>query len=196
MTIATTRSTRFLAGLSTLLLVLSIAFGVVLVVGAVAGFSPSGHEVAVHTDVATRHVADLPLGAMPRDHVDVAVRVRHATRSQIGWAAGRDLTPGIVVVTVLWLLRGLLRSVRDGDPFTPTNVQRLRALALVVIIGVPMAILIASLFASSLANSAGLHSAIRLSMPGNTLLGGLALFVLAEVFATGVRLRSDLEGTI
>ena len=33
-------------------------------------------------------------------------------------------------------------------------------------------------------------------MPGNAFLGGLAVLVLSEVFAQGVRMRDDLEGTV
>lgn len=197
MTHAPTRSTQFLTGLSTLLLVVSIGFGVFLLVGAVAGFGPNGGAVAIHTDVDTGRVVDLPRGAMPPDHVDVTVRVNDASRAQLRWAAARDLAPGAVVVAAVWLLRGLLRSVRDGDPFTETNVRRLRALALVVLIGVPLATFVSSLFAGELATSAGLNGpGIQLTVPGNALLGGLAIFVLAEVFAARVRLRDDLEGTI
>ena len=105
--------------------------------------------------------------------------------------------PGLVAIAASWLLRGLLLSVRDGDPFTRANVKRLRALAVIVLIGIPLAALVGSLFASALAGSAGLDGGgIQLTLPGNAALGGLATFVLAEVFAAGVRLREDLEGTV
>ena len=35
-----------------------------------------------------------------------------------------------------------------------------------------------------------------LSIPGNALLAGLGVFILAEVFAYGSRLREDVEATI
>lgn len=191
------RSTRFLTGLSTLLFVASIGFGVFLLAGAVAGFGPNGDEVAVHTQVAAESVAELPQGAVAPEDIEVTVRVPDATPEQHRLAAARDLAPGLVVVAVTWLLRGLLLSVRDGNPFAEVNVKRLRALALVVLVGVPVAGIIGSAFASELADSAGLDSAgVQLTMPGNPLLGGLALFVLAEVFAAGVRLRDDLDGTV
>jgi hypothetical protein len=194
---APTRSTQFLTRLSTLLLVASIGFGVFLLVGAVAGFGPSGDEVAVHSQVDAERAADLPEGTLSPDDIDVTVRVRDATREQLRWAGARDLAPVAVVVAAIWLLRGLLKSVRDGDPFTGANVRRLRALALVVLIGVPLSAFVGSHFAAELATSAGLDSpGTELTMPGNALLGGLATFVLAEVFAVGVRLRDDLEGTI
>jgi hypothetical protein len=34
------------------------------------------------------------------------------------------------------------------------------------------------------------------SLPGNLLLAGLGAFILAEVFAQGLRMREDLEGTV
>ncbi|MBV8691008.1 MAG: DUF2975 domain-containing protein [Actinobacteria bacterium] len=194
---AGTRPTRFLAALSTVLLVVAIAFGVFVFAGAVFGFGPNGHEVAAHAQVGAKQVVDLPNGAVAPEHVDVLVRVRHATHEQQRWAAARDLVSLALVIAILWLLRGLLRSVRDGNPFNDTNVIRLRGLALLVLIGVPVADLLSSTFAGELASSAGLTgSGTHLGMPGNALLGGLALFVLAEVFAAGVRMRADLEGTV
>jgi len=192
-----TRSTRFLTGLSTLLLVASIGFGIFLLAGAVVGFGPGGGEVAVHSQIEAGRVADLPDGAVPPDDVDVTVRVDDASRAQLRWAAARDLAPSAVVIAALWLLRGLLGSVRDGDPFAGANVRRLRALALVVLIGVPLAGFISSIFANELAASAGLDGGETLvTMPGGLFLGGIGAFVLAEVFAAGVRLRDDLEGTV
>ena len=192
-----TRSTRFLAGLATVLLVASIAFGLFLVVGAVTGFGPSGDDVAVHTRVEADRVVDLPDATVSPDEVDVVVRVREATTEQLRWAAARDLAPVVLVIATLWLLRGLLRSVRDGDPFTETNVKRLRTLGVVVLVGVPLANLISSLCATELANSAGFDGpGTSLTLPANAVLGGLAAFVLAEVFSHGVRLRLEQEGTI
>ena len=197
MTRTATRSTQFLSGLSTLLLVVSAGLSLFLVVGAVSGFGPNGHEVAVHSQVDAERVAGLPEGTVVPDKIDVTVRVRNATREQLRWAAGRDLVPALLVIAATWLLRGLLLSVRDGDPFIRANVKRLRALAGIVLVGIPVAALVGSLFASALASSAGLDGGgSRLTLPGNALLGGLATFVLAEVFAAGVRLREDLEGTV
>ena len=197
MTHTPSRSTRFLVGLSTLLLGLTIVFGAFLVGGAVAGFGPGGDEVAVHSRVDVERLAELPHDVVRPDTVDVTIRVRDASEKQIRLAAARDLAPGIVVGVAVWLLRGLLLSVRDGDPFIARNVRRLRVMALVVLIGVPLAAFVASLFASELASSAGLDSGgVQLSMPGNAFLGGLAVLVLSEVFAQGVRMRDDLEGTV
>jgi hypothetical protein len=192
-----TRATRFLTGLATLILIVSVAFGAFLLVGAIFGVGPNGHEVGVHTQLSSDHLTNLPRGALPPDHLDVLVRVRHATRSQIGWVAARDLAPGILVVAAVWLLRRLLRSVRDGDPFTATNVQRLRILGALILVGVPVVTLFSSWCASELATSTGLTGAgIQISIPGGGFIAGVGVFALAEVFAAGVRLQDDLEGTI
>lgn len=192
-----TRATNFLTGLSTLLLIVTIAFGAFVLVGAIAGFGPSGDEVAVHTKVDADRVTGLPPNTVSPNDIDVTVRVRDASTEQLRWAALRDLTPGILMVIALWLLRGLLKSVREGDPFTEQNVRRLRALGLVVLIGAPSAVFASSLFEHELSTSAGFDSAgTQLTMPSGALLGGLVAFVLAEVFAAGVRLRDDVEGTV
>jgi hypothetical protein len=192
-----TRSTRFLAGLATVLLIGAVIVGAVLLVGTIGGFGPNGHEVAVHTTVPASRVSRLPKSTVTASDVKVLVRVKHATKQQQRWASARDLVAVVLVGAILWLLRGLLRSVRDGDPFVDANVRRLRELALLVLIGIPVAGVLTSMFASQLADSAGLHSGgTQVSVPGNAFLGGLALFVLAEVFASGVRMRADLEGTV
>jgi len=174
-----------------------MGFGLFILVGAVFGFGAGGDEVAVHTLVDAHRVAELPTGAIAPDEIEVVVRVQDASLKQLRWFALRDLPSGIVVIALLWLLRGLLKSVRDGDPFTNANVKRLRALALIVLIGIPAADFLRSVFAGELAASAGLIGpGTQLTIPENAFLGGLAILVLSQVFAEGVRLRADLEGTI
>ena len=193
---APTRSTRVLAGLATVVLGLAVALAALALLGAVVGFSPVD-AVAARTQIDGRALAGLPAGVVPPDEVELTVRVADADREQLRWAAARDLAPIVLVVAVTWLLRALLRTVRDGDAFSEKNVGRLRALALLVLIGVPLASFVASIFAGELATSAGLVGpGTELALPGTALLGGLSILVLAEVFAAGLRLRTDLEGTV
>lgn len=121
--------TRFLAGLATVVLNLAVAVAALALVGAAVGFSPVD-AVAARTQVDGRSPADLPAGVVPPDQVELTVQVRDAGREQVRWAAARDLAPIALVVAVTWLLRALLRAVRDGDAFSEKNVGRLRALAL------------------------------------------------------------------
>ena len=191
------RSSVFLTGLATFLLVLSAGFGLFILGGALFGFGVGGDDAAVHAVVAADRVADLPAGTIAPDEVEIVVRIRDASTEQLRWFAVRDLPGGLVVVAILWLVRGLLKSVRDGDPFIKTNVKRLRALAVVVLVGIPLAEFLKSVFAGELAATAGLIGPpTQLSLPSQVLLGGLAILVLSEVFAEGIRLRDDLAGTI
>lgn len=193
----TTGPTKFLTGLATLMLIVAAGFGLYLLVGAAFGVGPDGHDVGIHTRVAGSRLTGLPQRSLPPNDLDVIVRVSDASSSQIRWVAARDLAPGALIIGALWLLRGLLVSVRDGVPFTETNVRRLRALGLIILVGVPLATLFSSWCASELAATAHLPSkGLQLSMPGGAFVGGLGVFVLAEVFAAGVRLRDDLEGTV
>jgi hypothetical protein len=188
--------TRFLANLSTLALVLGLAFAAFTLLGAAVGLAPFD-TVAVRTRVDADRFTPLPPGVLAPDHALLTVRVPDATREQLRWAAARDAAPVVVVLAAIWLLRGLLRSVGDGEAFTAANIVRLRSLALVVLIGVPLAGFVASIFAGELAASTGVDGpGTQLALSANALLGGLAILVLAEVFAAGVRLRSDLEGTV
>ena len=41
----------------------------------------------------------------------------------------------VLIVAGLWLLRAFLRSVLDGDPFGARNVQRLRAIGFLLVVG-------------------------------------------------------------
>jgi hypothetical protein len=102
---------------------------------------------------------------------------------------------------VLWLLRGLARSVRQGDPFDADNVRRLRGIGSVLVFGgllveILNASLRAQLWDSLPPGGYGDIGTEGFGLPGNMLLAGLGAFILAEVFAHGLRMREDLEGTV
>lgn len=130
--------------------------------------------------------------------VPVTIRIRDADTRQLALSLGRDAAPMVLIVAFLWLLRNLLRSVVDGDPFTAANVRRLRTMGMLLAVGVPLGSVASNMFEQGLASTApaaaDLGSVFSLSFGGP--LAGLGLFVLAEVFARGVRLRDDVEGTV
>jgi hypothetical protein len=193
---APSRASAILTRLATLLLVVAIGFGALILVGGAFGFTLGG-EIAVHTPVDGDHLSDLPPGAIPPSDVDVTVRVRHPTHEEVRWFALRDVPELLLLIAMLWVVRAVLRSVRDGDPFNGSNVRRLRGLALLVLAGIPAAAFVKSILAGVLAASVGLaRPSVAIVLPGAAFLGALALLVLSEVFAEGVRMRDDLEGTI
>jgi hypothetical protein len=190
------RPTRLATNIVTLLLLLAAAFGVFLLVQGTVGAIRGGHRVAVHQIVSIDELDSLPAGLMTQD-VPVTLRVNDAKPEQVIYSVARDLIPGVLFIAGLWLLRSILRSVRDGDPFIAANVRRLRIIGLLFLVGGPLAEILSSSFEQALASSVGVTGVgPGISFPGPGPIAGLFVFVLAEVFAHGVRLRDDAEGTI
>lgn len=103
------------------------------------------------------------------------------------------------MIILFWVLRKLVRSLKHGRPFIPDNVRRIRALGLLIILDFPV-----TWFLNYLNNNQYIG---KLDIPGaeismnavpeiNTLLLGLLILVLAQVFDTGVRLQSDNDLTV
>ena len=100
----------------------------------------------------------------------------------------------MVVAVHLFLSRLLdvVGTVRDGDPFVPANATRLRTIAWC---GFAIECLrwVFGVFAGAM-NAAGSNIAWSFSLSGWLAVG--LLFVLAQVFAEGTRLRTDLDGMV
>jgi hypothetical protein len=99
------------------------------------------------------------------------------------------LIGGLVVVG---RLRAIFATLIAGDPFHPENAKRLRY------IGGALAILELSRYALSSLAHAFLHGAIHIGggVSLTTWFAVLVIFVLAEVFREGARLRGEAELTI
>jgi DUF2975 family protein len=191
--------------LVTLLLALGIGFGTFLAldagVGAVRGGDRlvSGRNLDVHVQLPPERVR-LPEGIRHSGWLPVTVQIHDPTATQILLSFGMDLSQVVLFVAVLWLLRGIARSVREGDPFVPSNVRRLRAIGFWLVLGgIAVEVVNASLRTAlydRLPATFGNIGTEGFNIPGNFLLAGLGAFILAEVFAHGLRLREDVEGTV
>jgi len=99
-----------------------------------------------------------------------------------------------IAYVVLRELSRIVRSVRDGDPFSAGNAARLRTIAW-ALLGLELLHLLVVAIASAVSTRE-----VPLHLDGGvTVTGWLAvmlLFVLAQVFREGTRLRDDLEGTV
>jgi hypothetical protein len=91
-------------------------------------------------------------------------------------------------------LRQIVESVRAGEPFTAVNAGRLRTIAW-ALLGLQLLHIAVVAIASSISSKG-----VPLRIGSNFQLGGwlaiLLLFVLAQVFLEGTRMRDDLEGTV
>ena len=105
---------------------------------------------------------------------------------------------GIVAIPIAYvMLSRLLRiveSVRTGEPFTKDNAGRLRTIAW-ALLGLELLHVCVVAIASAVSTKE-----VPLRMSGNFQLSSwlaiLLLFVLAQVFFEGTRMREDLEGTV
>ena len=185
-----------MTNLATLLLVAGIAFGAFLVGTAAFGRTPGGDEVVAHQKAEIDRLESLPGDVVVPSHVPVSIRIKDPSMRQVLLSAGRDAVPIAYFIAMLWFVRRLLRSVRDGDPFTGANVRRLRIIGLLLLC-LPVGSFIINAFEGALAATSEvgeLGNSVGLSTAGP--LAGVGVFVLAEVFARGVRLREDVEGTV
>jgi len=99
-----------------------------------------------------------------------------------------------IAYVVFSLLRRIVESVRTGEPFTLDNAGRLRTIAW-ALLGLELLHICVVAIASAVSTKE-----VPLRINGNFDLTGwlaiLLLFVLAQVFLEGTRMREDLEGTV
>lgn len=100
---------------------------------------------------------------------------------------------------VVGQLRAVFRTLRDGRPFVPANATRIRWIAFAVIAGelARTAILYsANSFAVTHFSGNGLRFDARPDLNVLTIVHGLIILAIAEVFRTGARLDEDQSLTI
>jgi len=188
--------------LTTFLLVAAIGVGVFMTADAVIG----GPRHVAFDASAPLDFKLLPRGLYPTSEQRTGMVVEDPTAREQRLALAADLVPLLLLVAVLWLLRGVARSVRDGDPFVRENVRRLRAIGVLLIVGVLAVHYVGAALQSALLDPYSRSPFEPVSVPGLLpaddefpevqLLCGLGAFVLAQVFAHGVQLREDVEATI
>lgn len=89
-------------------------------------------------------------------------------------------------------LRDMVETVRSGDPFVPENAVRLKTIAWCAL-GTQLLNLTFGLLAGAM-NAAGSNIDWKFSLTG--WLAVVLLFVLAQVFEEGTRMRADLKTLI
>jgi DUF2975 family protein len=194
-------------GLATGLLVLTLVFGALAVVSLGVGLARHGDSILygntlrVPLELSPDEVHGLPSDVELRGWPGVDLEVSDPTSKQMLLRSATDLGPLVLFIAGLWLLRGFMRSVVEGDPFGASNVQRLRRLGFILVIGAPAVELINYSLRLSLFNDLPPHPSTDIgvrgfTLPAAALLAGLGAFILAEVFAYGLRLREDVEGTV
>jgi hypothetical protein len=182
----------------TALLIAFLATGVILTTTAIIGAIRGDHTITQDRFVPPDALTALPANIKPTTNIPVTVTIDHASPSQLFLRLAITLLQGLLIIALLWQLWGLLRSARHGDPFTGANIRRLRQFGWLLLLGWPMVAYLTMALKELLAMSLPANDTEGLFAPpiGGALLFGLAVLVLAEVFAHGLRLREDVDGTI
>ena len=192
---------EYLLNLMLVLLLLTAAAEIIVTGIALArgGNTLHGLTLPVHAQLPLEQNRPLPPGIRLSHDPTVTVSVKDPTATQLLLSTGTAVGPFLLLAGALWLLRGLARSVKKGDPFGHANVQRLRRLGFLLVVAAPVVELVNWALRSWLTNTLPAPLSVSTSgfnFPFVELLAGLGAFVLAEVFAYGTRLREDVEATI
>lgn len=156
-----------------------------------------GAAIALCITVALAIVVVIPVILFNQDRVLIEVARPGAPSEILGAVilvmvmAAACLSLGAVFFRHLYRLIG---TVGEGDPFTPVNAARLRAMAWIAVavnaITVPLALL--GTYLDEVSGKVHVNADISI---GGILLA-LILFILARVFRKGTEMRADLEGMV
>lgn len=201
--------TRALYGLSTFVLALYVlAAGLTLawcaptLLGLEAWQSP---KISVPVDVTVHEpswrVEPLTSDGSPAALVDLSgdLTVRPTSPGMLVLLLWPSLLGMAIGLVVLLTLRNMLRDVRDGTPFTPANVRRIRILAGVVVLRELLSFLSPQVVSAVLSDSLvapGLTLGFIGRLESAPFVFALVLMVLAEIFAHGLRLEDDQTLTV
>lgn len=92
-----------------------------------------------------------------------------------------------LALPIVWLLRAIVDSARSGDPFVPENAARLRRIGWLVVAANVAHILASPALPPTLQDQTA-------GYPG--LVTILLVFVLARIFETGTRMRTEIQETV
>ena len=100
---------------------------------------------------------------------------------------------------VLGQLRGVFRTLRDGQPFVPANTKRIRRIAWAVIIGEILrsaVVLFENYYVMTHFQADGLRFYAYSEVNVFAIINGLIILVIAEVFRAGTRLDEEQSLTV
>ncbi|WP_226632154.1 DUF2975 domain-containing protein [Novosphingobium profundi] len=105
-----------------------------------------------------------------------------------------------MIAAMLWLLKRIIDTVGEGDPFVPVNATRMTIMAwlslAIQVVALPLAGLATWIHNVTEVNEAETGLNFDSGFDGNGILLMLVLFILARVFRKGAEMREELEGTV
>jgi hypothetical protein len=188
----------------TTLLILTVAVGALRLTSAVVGAARDGRTLLgepANVSVTLPALHRVPPGVKLSSDLDGRLEPRDPTAKQVLLVGALELIAWPLLVAGLWLLRGVALSVKDGDPFGAANVRRLRGIGMLLLLGVPLVAIVNGFLRQAMFDTLHLSDATGIAAKGihfplEAFAAALGAFVLAEVFAHGVRLREDVDATV
>lgn len=163
-----------------------------------------GFFIVVFGIVIAAFAALLPIILLNQDRVLAAIAEEGiVVGSEIFGAIGLVLTLiAIFMALMIWflvLLRRIVNTVAEGDPFVPDNADRLARMGWIAVGTQVLSIPLGALFlwlAEIFEDADSVHVEDNIGISGGAIVLILVLFILARVFRKGAEMRDDLEGTV
>jgi len=198
----------FLAGLLTVVfyaLSVTLALAVVLTVLSpwidLDGNGTLGIPVALSIDEQALHIAAPSLGITTPRLTKVTGTLQFEAPSRRTLIAPLATVVAMLAIA-LWIvmqLRGLFRTLRESHPFAPGNALRVQRVGWAVILAEPGRAFMtygANSFAQAPFVGDGVRFVTNVNLNFGTIIAGLIILVIAEVFRAGSRLDEDQSLTI
>lgn len=183
--------------LATLLALVSLAAVVAGVVAPLVGWA-GGHPLHVpysgEVSVPALDAVNQPYSTARYD-----LKLNDPTTGQRLLALGPGVALATLTVACAVLVFAVMRDIVRGEPFQPRSVTRLRMLAGLVAVGLPVVWFVRATATGQLLSAVdlgGLPVATTVDIPVIPMLAGVTIALLAEAFRAGARLRDDVEGLI
>ncbi len=189
-----------------------LATVLVIVLGALLIFDPGGN-INVGLIGYAGSVESSSLSATTRDGLMAKVEFHEPVRLDVElpaehWQSRRGLIALAGIVTIaalglflyfLHLLRQIVISVEEGNPFVYENAKRLRKLGILILMGAvakTVSELSMSGYADAILIPQGFNLNGHISVDFTSIIAGLSVIVLSEVFRVGAAIREDQDLTI
>jgi|GEM_PF-3148159 len=118
------------------------------------------------------------------------------------WAASiffylTSIMVSVIFLWIVWHLRKLIRTIKEGNPFLPENPGRIRKIAYAILVWAPVEMMTyGSMYRAFTIQSPFLGGGIQLRPILEMIFLGLAILVIGEVFERGVKLQQEQDLTV